>query len=207
METAANPAEAEREPDAAAASGEWHFAPDLPIENNPLFTWPLDWRRIVAYNRDYWLTLSEVSLFLIVAVAGWALLAPLLGDMSSLSFSWIGMVLALNYGLVILVAGGFHLFFYTLRRQGDDRKYVRQFGHRGGARFTFGMQVHDNMFWSLASGVPVWTGYEVLLLWMHANGWSPGLSFGASPVMFLLVGHGRQGGYAEEEVQSWWMEW
>tara|TARA_X000000950_G_scaffold189072_2_gene228554 strand:- start:1612 stop:2625 length:1014 start_codon:yes stop_codon:yes gene_type:complete len=187
METAANPAEAEREPDAAAASGEWHFAPDLPIENNPLFTWPLDWRRIVAYHRDYWLTLSEVSLFLIVAVAGWALLAPLLGDMSSLSFSWIGMVLALNYGLVILVAGGFHLFFYTLRRQGDDRKYVRQFGHRGGARFTFGRQVHDNMFWSLASGVPVWTGYEVLLLWMHANGWSPGLSFGASPVMFLLL--------------------
>jgi lathosterol oxidase len=120
-------------------------------------------------------------------VAGWALLAPLLGDMSSLSFSWIGMVLALNYGLVILVAGGFHLFFYTLRRQGDDRKYVRQFGHRGGARFTFGRQVHDNMFWSLASGVPVWTGYEVLLLWMHANGWSPGLSFGASPVMFLLL--------------------
>jgi len=186
MDTSAKAGETEHGVD-AAAPGEWHFAPDLPIENNPLFVWPWNWRRIIAYHRDYWLTLSEVSLFLIMAVAGWALLAPSLGDMAILSLSWIGMILALNYGLVILVAGGFHLFFYTLRRQGDELKYVAQFGHRGGGRFTFGRQVHDNMFWSLASGVPIWTGYEVLCLWMHANGWSPGLAFGASPALFLLV--------------------
>src|SRR6056300_1952839 len=105
MGRSANPTDVKRNPGVAAAPREWHFAPDLPIENNPLFTWPLNWRRIVGYHRDYWLTLSEVSLFLIIAVAGWALLAPLLGNMSVLSFGWIGMVLALNYGLVILVAG------------------------------------------------------------------------------------------------------
>ena len=172
---------------ATAAPGEWHYTPDLPIENNPLFTWPWNWRRIVAYHRDYWLTLSEVSLFLVIAVGGWWLLAPLLGDMTTLSGGWVGGLLALNYGLVILVAGGFHLFFYTLRRQGDERKYVTQFGHRGGARVTFGRQVHDNMFWSLASGVPIWTGYEVLLLWTHANGGTPAISFAGSPVLFIAL--------------------
>ncbi len=182
METVANPTDPRQgegqtlDQGATAAPGEWHYTPDLPIENNPLFAWPWDWRRIVAYHRDYWLTLSEVSLFLIIAVGGWWLLAPLLGDMTALSGGWVGGILALNYGLVILVAGGFHLFFYTLRRQGDERKYVAQFGHRGGARFTFGRQVHDNMFWTLASGVPIWTGYEVLLLWAHANGGTPAVS-------------------------------
>lgn len=193
METVANPTDPRQgegqtlDQGATAAPGEWHYTPDLPIENNPLFAWPWDWHRIVAYHRDYWLTLSEVSLFLIIAVGGWWLVAPWLGDMTALSGGWVGGILALNYGLVILVAGGFHLFFYTLRRQGDERKYVAQFGHRGGARFTFGRQVHDNMFWTLASGVPVWTGYEVLLLWAHANGGTPAVSFAGSPVLFIAL--------------------
>ncbi|MEX0502592.1 sterol desaturase family protein [Alphaproteobacteria bacterium LSUCC0719] len=170
-----------------AHASEWHFAPDVPIENNPVFAWPWNWRRIIAYHRDYWLTLSEVSLFLVIAVAGWWALRPLLGDMSVLAPGWIGTLLALNFGLVLLVAGGFHLFFYVRRGQGDDRKYVARFGHRGGSRFTFGSQVYDNMFWSLASGVPIWTGYEVLVLWVHATGGSPAVSFAASPVLFLIL--------------------
>ena len=60
------PAEAPR-----AGAGEWHFAPELPIGNNPLFVWPLRIRDIVAYHRDYWLTLSEAVIFLGLAVAGW----------------------------------------------------------------------------------------------------------------------------------------
>lgn len=74
MDTAANPTDAKGKQGAAATSDERHFAPKLPIENNPLFIWPWIWRRIGAYHRDYWLTLSEVSLFLVFAVAGWATL-------------------------------------------------------------------------------------------------------------------------------------
>ena len=47
-----------------ATTGEWHFAPDLPIGNNPLFVWPWRIRDIIAYHRDYWLTLSEAVIFL-----------------------------------------------------------------------------------------------------------------------------------------------
>ena len=191
------PAEAPR-----AGTGEWHFAPDLPIGNNPLFAWPLRIRDIVAYHRDYWFTLSEAVIFLALAVAGWWSLRSILGDMSVvLAPGWIGAVLALNFGLVLLFAGGFHLFFYSFRKQGDERKYVAQFGHRGGSRFTFSpilsasairvtwclRRDHDNMFWSLASGVPIWSGYVVLILWTHANGWTPAVTMADNPVLFILI--------------------
>ena len=50
---------------------EWNYAPELPIGNNPLFDWPLNVRAIFIYYRDSWLTLSEVSLFAILAIGGW----------------------------------------------------------------------------------------------------------------------------------------
>ena len=142
---------------------------------------------MLAYYRDYWLTISEVTIFLGLAIGGWMLLADALGDMSGFSWHWIGIIYALHFGLVMLFAGGFHLFFYTLRRQGDDRKYVAQFGHRGGGRFTFGKQVLDNMFWSLASGVTIWTAYVSGLLWAHANAIMPTVSFSGEPAIFILI--------------------
>ena len=108
----------------APAPNEWHYAPETPIGNNPLFEFPWRRDRIFAYYRDYWLTISEVTIFLGLAIGSWGLLATFLGDMSVLSWGWVAIIYALNFGLVILFAGGFHLFFYTLRRQGDDQKYV-----------------------------------------------------------------------------------
>ena len=168
-------------------ASEWHYAPDLPIGNNPLFEFPWRADRIISYHRDYWLSLSEAVIFMALALGGWGLLRGPLGDMSVFAADWIGIVYALNFAMVLLFAGGFHLFFYTLRRQGDNRKYVPQFGHRGGGRFTFGSQVHDNMFWTLASGVTVWTAYLVFLLWAHANAVMPTITFGANPWVFSAV--------------------
>lgn len=170
-----------------APSAEWHFAPDVPIGNNPLLEFPWRFGRIISYYRDYWLSLSEAVIFMVLAAGGWTVLQEPLGDMSVLSAGWISSVYVLNFAMVLVFAGGFHLFFYTFRRQGDDRKYVPQFGHRGGGRFSFGNQVYDNMFWSLASGVTVWTAYTVLLFWAHANEMMPTITFGANPWTFSAV--------------------
>ncbi len=43
------------------------------------------------------------------------------------------------------------------------------------------------MFWSLVSGVPIWTAYEVLMLWGYANGVIPFVSFSSNPVAFGLL--------------------
>ena len=42
--------------------------------------------------------------------------------------------------------------------------------------YSFRDQVRDNMFWSIASGVTVWTALEVLYFWAAANGHAPGLT-------------------------------
>jgi sterol desaturase/sphingolipid hydroxylase (fatty acid hydroxylase superfamily) len=45
----------------------------------------------------------------------------------------------------------------------------------------------DNLIWSLGSGVPVWTAYEVVSLWMFANGYIPFVSWAEHPVYNALV--------------------
>ena len=49
-------------------ASEWHYAPDLPIGNNPLFEFPWRIDRILSYYREYWLSLSETVVFLLFAV-------------------------------------------------------------------------------------------------------------------------------------------
>ena len=96
--------------------GEWHYAPEMPIGKKPLFEFPWRINRIAADYRDYWLSLSETVIFLLLAIGGWALLEAPLGTTSVLSWGWAGIIYALNFGMVMIFAGGFHLFFYTLRK-------------------------------------------------------------------------------------------
>jgi len=166
---------------------EWNFAPEVPIGNNPLFEWPWNFKNILTYHRDYWLTLSEVSIFLFLAVAGWFLHQSQLGDISQLEWGWAAHVYFRNFILLIMFAGGLHWLLNRQKIQGTDYKYVAQFGHRGGGRFSFSNQVHDNMFWSLASGVLFWSFYEILVFWMQASGRAPSLSFAENPTLFIAI--------------------
>ena len=87
-------------------SSEWHFHPELPIGNNPLFEFPWSLSKIIAYHRDYWLTLSEVSFFLLLSIAGWLLHQSSLSIVASLSFDWAIQVYVRNLVIVLVVAGG-----------------------------------------------------------------------------------------------------
>jgi sterol desaturase/sphingolipid hydroxylase (fatty acid hydroxylase superfamily) len=48
--------------------------------------------------------------------------------------------------------------------------------------FLFSDQLRDNVFWNLVSAVPIWTAYEVLTLWLQANGFVPSISWQTHPV-------------------------
>ena len=52
-------------------------------------------------------------------------------------------------------------------------KYNRKWPDDHAERFTFNNQTYDDMFWTLASGVPIWTCYEVLMLWAYAMAMPP----------------------------------
>ena len=74
-----------------------------------------------------------------------------------------------NIVLMSLVVGGLHLYFYTFMKLGKKLKYDLRSSTKNGKQFTLGGQIRDNMFWTLASGVSIWTGYEVLMFWAMAN--------------------------------------
>ena len=167
-----------------APRAEWHYHPDLPIGNNPLFEFPWSLRKIIAYHRDYWLTLSEVSFFLILALVGWQFHQATLSVPESFSFGFFGHIYARNLLITLIVAGGLHYALYRRKSQDSETKYIAAFLHRGGGKFTFGNQLYDNMFYSLASGVTIWSAYEAWLIWQLSSGQSASLSFSASPLLF-----------------------
>lgn len=48
--------------------------------------------------------------------------------------------------------------------------------------FLFGSQTIDNLIWTFAGGVPVWTAFEAVTLWAFANGIIPYVSFAEHPL-------------------------
>ena len=46
---------------------------------------------------------------------------------------------------------------------------------------------YRNVFWSLASGLPIWTAWEVVGLWLFASGRIPWLNWADHPVWFVAL--------------------
>ncbi|MGI9464583.1 MAG: sterol desaturase family protein, partial [Aestuariivirgaceae bacterium] len=100
---------------------------------------------------------------------------------------WIAAIHLRNLALLTLVAGGLHLYFYTWRGQGRQLKFDPRDMATNGRSFLFGDQVLDNIFWSLATGVAVWTAYEAAILWGYANGRAPLITWDSNPVWFIVL--------------------
>lgn len=153
---------------------------------SPLFDWPPSPKAALLALTKRWVTLSRNLLFLIAA---WLVYRYLLQDLSlmqSLSVDWILPIYLRNILFMLVIAGGLHLYLFTFKAQGKRLKYDarEQLGKSG--KFSFRNQVLDNMFWSLAGGVTVWTAYEVLYLWGLANGIIPSFAFADHPLGFVL---------------------
>ena len=164
---------------------EWNFNPKIPIKNNPLFSFPFLLKKIFKWYAEMWAPLSETVFCLIVAVIYLFLLPPLF-LFKELNFAAILKIYSLNLTIMFLVAGGLHLFFYTLKKQTNKLKYDSR-EVKDNKKFTFNKQIFDNMFWSLLSGVTIWTIYEIFLLWSYANGFISKINFGTNPFFFLFI--------------------
>ena len=169
----------------APMSREWHWHPDLPIPNSPVFAWPPRPLAAVKWLAGYWLALSMVVIEVGLAFLVWYTLQPGPDQTASFALDWIALMFLRNLLLIFLVAGGLHLYFYTFRRQGRLLKFEARELARNKKAFAFRDQVLDNMFWTCASGVTVWTGFEVLYVWALANDLVPTTSFASNPVWFL----------------------
>ena len=109
---------------------------------------------------------------------------PELARSRTFEFGWISQIYQSNLALMIIVAAGLHLYFYTFSKQGEQRKYDARELIKNNRLFSFNSQLLDNVFWTLASGVTVWTAYEVLMMWAFANGYLSHLNWANNPFPF-----------------------
>ena len=165
---------------------QWNHRAQTPIATSPLFEWPPRPAAVLRWFAVRWFNIAENAILTGLALACWTWFQPPLDRMITLEAGWIAQIWARNFVLMVLVAGGLHLWFYTFRRQGDRLKYDARPPLKGGT-FTFRNQLWDNVVWTLASGVTVWTVYEILVFWAMANGWMPVLLWADNPVWFVLL--------------------
>ena len=165
-----------------------HWVPDKPISYGPAFAWPPQPKALVKWFFGFpgYLLPWNVP-YALLAVFIWVYLTPAIEHFQTLSLSWFAVLLARNLMLAILVYGAWHLWLYVWRKQDTEFKYNRKWPEERAERFTFNNQTYDNMFWTLASGVPIWTCYEMLLLWAYANGYATMVSPTENPLGFLAL--------------------
>ncbi|MBX2835330.1 MAG: sterol desaturase family protein [Gammaproteobacteria bacterium] len=156
-----------------------------PVIFSPVFDWPPKPLDALNSLTKKWVTVTRNTLFLIMAACTYNYFLPQLSDMKTLSLDWILPMFLRNAAFLVLVAGGLHLFFFTLRMQGKKLKFDKRKELEKSKKFTFRNQLHDNIFWSIVGGVSVWTCYEALYFWAVANEVVPTLSFSEHPVAFF----------------------
>ncbi len=173
--------------DPAPMSREWNYHPDLPLADSSVFRWPPTPVFLARWVARNWLTFSErVTMVLLTVFCWWAFYPPL--EVSqSFAVGWILQVWAVNMGLVIAVAGGLHWYFYMRKGQGQALKFDRREQTTGNRLWNFSDQVHDNMFWSLGSGVAQLSAFQCVTMWLMANGYVPSITFASNPIWFVLA--------------------
>jgi len=165
----------------------WNYHPDLPLKDPSIFVWPPNPAFLMRWFARNWLTLSERVLMVIIAVGLWLVAYPKLETAQSFAFGWIAQVWLVNMVLMIVSAGGLHLYFITYRKQGKRLKFDPRDQGRNNRLWNFSDQVKDNMFWSLGSGVLQLTGFQVITMWLMANGYTPVITLNSNPVWFIMA--------------------
>ena len=165
-----------------------YWAPKDRVSYGPAFSWPPQPKALVKWLfgfPGYFLPWN--LLYALAAVAIWAFLTPPLEHFETLSLAWAGVILARNYALALAVYGAWHLWLYVWRKQDSAFKYNRNWPSQSSSVFLCKNQTYDNTFWTLASGVPIWTAYELLLLWAYANGHATLVSPTENPLGLSLI--------------------
>ena len=168
------------------ARGNW--SPEKAIDYGPVFAWPPKPKAVLKWFFAFPGYLFPWNvLYALAAIGIWYFLTPPLLHFQNFSLSWFGVILGRNIVLALLVYGSWHIWLYVWRKQGTSFKYNRNWPEETAERFTFNNQTYDNIFWTLASGVPIWTCYEVLFLWSSANGYITMITPSENPVMFIAL--------------------
>lgn len=161
--------------------------PDTPIQVSPLWQWPPKPYLVFRWYFDSWFFFTVHGAIVLISILSFYVASPGLEKAAQVSFDWVAVVWLRNAIIVTLLAGVLHLWFHRFAAQGQDMKFDPRPFPRQGRMFTMGRQILDNMFWTIASGVTIWTALECLLWWSMANGVVATIDFASNPVWFIAI--------------------
>jgi len=165
--------------------GNWR--PNDAIENAPVFIWPIRPMKFLRWLPSYFLPWNLT--FFAISVVFWFLLTPSRETLESVEWGWVIYLFARNSAIVILFYGALELRLYVKRRQGTHFKYNGKFpSEHPSDVFMFKSQNVDNIIRTFGTGLPIWTAYEVGMLWAWANGWGPWATFSEHPIWLICFG-------------------
>lgn len=162
-----------------------HWKPKDLIRYPDVFVWPPQLMGVLKWLPRYIFPWGIAYGLLAFAVWTWA--TPSTAQMQTLSIDWIAFIFLRNAALTVLIVGGQHYWLYVKRAQGTAFKYNRKWPEGKNSTFTGGTQLRDNLFWTFCSGLPIWTTWEVLSLWLYANGHIAGINILENPVWFFVL--------------------
>jgi sterol desaturase/sphingolipid hydroxylase (fatty acid hydroxylase superfamily) len=166
------------------AKGDW--SPNDPISYPDVFVWPPKPVGFAKWLFGYPGYLFPWNVFYAgVAIAVWFWATPSIDTMRDFAPGWIAIILVRNAALIMAWYGLFHLVLYSRKAQGNAFKFKGSWPSSKSSLFSFGTQFRDNVFWTMASGLPIWTAYEVVTYWLFANHHIPFLSWSDNPVWFV----------------------
>lgn len=158
-----------------------NYTPNEPAATAPLFTLPPRPLALLKWLPSYFLPYN--ALFFVSALVWWAWIVPPVAVMQTLAWGWVLWLFAVNAVAVFLWYSAFELHLYIRRAQGNRFKYNGKFpADTPSDVFWFKSQNLDNFLRGMLTGVPIWTGLQVLVLWAFANGYVPWLTFAEHPV-------------------------
>ena len=165
------------------ARGDW--APKDPPTIAPFYAFPPKPIAVLKWLPGYFLPWN--LLFALSAALFWTFVVPPIDVLKTLSFGWMARLFVVNTVAVLLFYEAFEYRLYVQRAQGRRFKYNAKFpAEQPGKIFWFGSQAIEGRVRALLSGVPIWTAYEVLLLWCYANGIGNWINFSNHPFALAL---------------------
>lgn len=167
-------------------SKNWNWHPDIPLKYSPLFDSKPQPLAVIKWFASAWLPLTELTCYLLLAIAVWSWVQPPLSETTTLSSGWVSALWARNLLMMTLLTSFLHIWLYRWRKQQSSYRYMREEPTSRHKKFLGGYQLHDNIFWTLASGVTLWTAYEAGLWLAMSNGVAPLITFMENPIWFVL---------------------
>ena len=163
--------------------GDW--TPSAYLTIAPVFVLPPRPLAFLKWLPGYFLPWN--LLFAASAVAYALFVLPDVEVMKTLAWGWILRLFVVNCIAVFLFYSAFEYRLYMSRAQGNRFKYHAKFPNdQKNTAFLFRSQNLEGIIRGFGTGVPIWTAYEVGILFAFANGYAPWLSFAEHPLYLGL---------------------